>query len=91
MPFFPRLLERINPHFYVYRNRYEMTFDSYPFLKLSVRPLPDPMAGSAADPFPPLPRDEEKEILRYFGFVPDRLMRIELRLNGTIVYTQETS
>lgn len=88
MPFFPRHLERINPHYYIYRNRYEMTFSAYPCLKLTVRALPDPATDL---PFAPLPRDEEREILLYFGFKPTLLMQIELRVNGTTVYTQNTA
>ena len=86
MSFFPRQLERINPHYYIYRNRFEMTFSSYPALRLTVRALPDP---SSSAPPASLPRDEEREILAYFGFNPSRLMQIELRVNGTAVYTQD--
>ena len=88
MSFFPRQLERINPHDYIYRNRYELTFSAYPVLRLTVRALPD-LSSSGTYAF--LPRDEEREILLYFGFDPTRLMRIELRANGTAVYTQETA
>ena len=75
MPFFPRQLKRISPGLYVYRNHYELSFRSYPVLRLTVR-------GGA------LPRDEERALLDHFGFDAARPMRIELAGPGVTVYEQ---
>lgn len=75
MPFFPRQLKRISPGLYVYRNRYELTFRSFPVLRLTV-------SGGA------LPRDEELALLSHFGFDAGRPMRIELTAAGAAVYEQ---
>lgn len=75
MPFFPRQLKRISPHFYVYRNHYELSYRSYPVLRLIVK------GGS-------LPRDEEGELLAHFGFDLSRRMQIEMIAGGVTVYEQ---
>ena len=75
MPFFARQLKRISPGLYVYRNHYELSFRSYPVLRLTV-------TGGA------LPRDEERALLSHFGFDAGRPMRIELTASGAAVYEQ---
>ena len=75
MPFFARQLKRISPGLYIYRNHYELSFRSYPVLRLTVR-------GG------PLSREEERALLDHFGFDAARPMRIELAGPGVAVYEQ---